>query len=57
MDDEEEYYLLENKARQAFEEIYPKEYLEHLDRKSTANQDLVELLWASFVNGFMARKK
>ncbi len=55
--DEEEYYSLESQARLAFEETYPKEYLEHLAQKSTANQDLVELLWAGFVNGFVARKK
>ncbi len=54
--DEEEYYSLESQARVAFEEIYPKEYLENLSMKSTADKDLVELLWAGFISGFMARK-
>lgn len=52
--DEEEQALLEAQARALFKEIYPPAYLNKLANDSTANRDLVELLWAGFVNGFFA---
>lgn len=49
---DEEQELLEGRARKAFAETYPPAYLEKLAQESRDGRDLVELLWAGFVNGF-----
>lgn len=48
--------VLEGQARIAFQETYPAAYLEKLAQESRDGRDLVELLWAGFVNGFMRAK-
>lgn len=45
---------MESNARQAFEATYLPEYLASLSDRSGTKQDLVELLWAGFANGFRA---
>lgn len=46
---------MESAAREAFDATYPPAYLAQLTKDSTGHgRDLVELLWASFANGFQA---
>ena len=54
---EEDQERLEGRARIAFQETYPAAYLEKLAQDSIAGRDLVELLWAGFINGFMSAQK
>ncbi len=56
MKEEQEEEDIEYLAKAAFRETYPKEYLDHLAKKESS-VDLVELLWAGFVNGFAFNKK
>jgi hypothetical protein len=51
MDEDEKKDLLEMEAREAFRDTYSEEYLAHLSKRDSKT-DLVELLWAGFVNGY-----
>lgn len=55
IEENEKKEILEMEAREAFIDTYPQEYLDHLARKDS-NTDLVELLWAGFVNGYCYKK-
>lgn len=44
---------LEDEARIAFKKEFTQEYLNFIDKESTAKFSMVELLWAGFAHGYM----
>ena len=55
MDDEELFYQLEQEARYEFKKEFSQEYLKHLSDRSTAESNLVELLWLGFAKGYIRK--
>jgi hypothetical protein len=50
---DEEFLDLEQQAKFAFKEEFSLAYLDHIDKKSTPDNNMVELLWAGFAHGYM----
>lgn len=53
----ERFLDLEQQAKFAFKEEFSQAYLDHIDKKSTPDNNMAELLWSGFAHGYMRSRQ